>query len=234
MLFAPETGGNVSGKALDDQVMGSALDDTLAGGAGADTISDGASDFLSGGNGADLFVMHPDGLADEIADFHRTEDRLDLSAFDFLYDVNQLIVTPTTDGAILLYGTETVILHSSDGAPLGAGDLTTAKILNVDRPPLLPFAQNLVGGAGADTLNGAAGPDTIAGAGGDDVLTGQAGDDILTGGAGNDTLDGGWGVDQLFGEAGSDLLVGGEGDDLLNGGQGDDVIYGDEYDWLGF
>ena len=234
VLLAPTTGGGVTGTAADDQIIGSSASDTLSGGAGQDTITDGAGeDELRGGASADLFVMHADGQTDTIMDFDRTQDRMDLSAFDFLYDVSQLVVTPTAAGAILIHGAETIVIHTSDNAPLTAGELTNEMILNVDRPPLLPVAQELIGSGAADTLNGAAGNDTISGAGGDDVLTGQFGDDTIAGGAGNDALDGGAGNDTLAGQSGEDTLVGGAGDDVLTGGVDDDVIYGDEYDWMG-
>lgn len=210
------------------------MDDTLLGAAGDDTIADGAGeDLMSGGPGADLFVLHPDGQQDFISDYDRFEDRLDLSAWDFLYDVSQLSVAPTANGALVSHGAETLVITTADGATLTAGDFSNATILNVDRPPLVPFAQSLVGGIEADTLNGAAGDDTISGGGGGDVLTGQGGNDTMTGGAGNDTLDGGSGQDTLSGETGEDLLVGGSGDDLLVGGGGDDILYGDDYAWMG-
>ena len=233
VLIAPQLGGAVSGTALDDQVIGSAMDDTLSGAAGDDILLDGAGeDLLIGGQGADLFVFHPDGQRDEISDFERAVDRLDLSAFDFLYDVSQLSVAPTSDGALLSFGGETILIRASDGSPLNAGDLSNTSILNLDRPPLLPVSQVLQGGSQNDTLNGAAGNDTISGADGDDVLTGQGGNDEIAGGAGNDLLDGGAGQDIISGDAGDDTLVGGLGDDLLTGGAGGDLIYGDEFDWL--
>lgn len=234
VLLALAGGAGIEGTEADDQIIGTELGETLLGGAGSDTISDGAGeDVLFGGSGADLFVLHHDGQLDEIADFDRVNDRLDLSAFDFLYDISQLAVTPTIDGAVLSHWDEIVLIRTSDGGSLTAEDLSNQIILNVDRPPLLPLAQTFVGGPLADTLNGAAGSDTISGAGGDDVLTGNAGNDLLSGGEGADTLDGGTGNDTIFGDDGPDLIVGGIGDDMLEGGPGDDVIYGDDFDWSG-
>ena len=59
------------------------------------------------------------------------------------------------------------------------------------------FSDQIVGDAGANTLNGLGGNDTLAG------------------GDGTDHLDGGDGNDSLFGGAGADELIGGEGDDKL-------------------
>lgn len=229
---ADTSGAGLTGGAGSDQLVGSAVAEVLSGGGGDDILLDGAgADTLIGGPGADLFAFVADGLTDTVLDFDRTSDRLDLSAFDFLYDVSQLVVTPTTTGAILSHGIETVVIVTADALPLTAAELTNDAILNVDRPPVLPFGQELIGGAGPDRIEGAAGADTMFGNGGDDVLLGLGGADVLSGGDGADTLDGGGGNDTLNGDLGDDLLVGGEGSDLINGGDGADIIYGDAHDW---
>lgn len=232
VLVSPMSGGSLSGTALDDQIIGSHMDDTLAGGSGDDIVLDGAGqDIMTGGAGADLFVFHPDGQQDTITDYDRAIDRLDLSAFDFLYDVSQLSITPTQDGAVLSHGSETLVIHASDGAPLTAADFSNATILNVDRPPLVPFAQSLTGSAANDTLIGAAGNDTINGSTGDDFLRGMSGNDSILGGDGADRIEGDAGNDTLLGDSDGDTIIGGTGDDLIFGGAGGDLIYGD--DWGG-
>ena len=223
------SGGEATGTTKDDQVIGSATADSLAGGVGDDIIFDGAGeDFLGGGVGADLFVLHNDRQSDTILDFERGIDRLDLSSWDMLHSASQLSVTPTSDGAILAFGAETIVLHLADGLPFGAAELSDADVLNVDRPSFLAVGQWLAGGELDDILNGGAGPDTILGADGDDSLWGYLGDDALTGGAGCDTLDGGSGKDTLSGQGEDDLLVGGADDDLIVGDEGNDVIFGDQ------
>lgn len=217
-----------------DQIMGSDVSEVLSGAEGADTISDGAGeDTLSGNVGADLFVFAADGQADTILDFERGEDKLDLSGWDFLYDVSQIQWSPTTDGAVLIFGDEMIVVHASDGLTLNSGELTNEDILNVDRPPLLAINQTLVGGNGSDTLNGGYGDDTVQGAAGDDILVGKGGSDHVEGGAGYDTLDGGGDADTLKGQSEDDVIVGGAGNDLIEGGDGGDLIYGDEFDWAG-
>ena len=234
VLVADSSGGLLVGTSQSDQIVGSGMNDTLSGNAGDDILADGAGqDVMTGGAGSDLFVLHPDGQTDIVTDYERGVDRLDLSGWDFLYDVSQLSIVPTVDGAVLSHGAETLVITAADGTALTATDLSNATILHVDRPPPLPISQNLQGGPGADMLNGAWGNDTINGSGGDDVLSGLGGDDSITGGSGDDILDGGIGTDTLAGEAGADTLVGGAGDDRLLGGMGDDVIYGDEHDWSG-
>ena len=98
----------VVGSNLNDQVIGSDMADELAGGDGDDILFDGnGSDIMTGGPGADLFVFAADGLTDSILDFEAGTDRLDLSAFDFLYDLSQLTITGTTNGATLTFRDET-------------------------------------------------------------------------------------------------------------------------------
>jgi Ca2+-binding RTX toxin-like protein len=62
--------------------------------------------------------------------------------------------------------------------------------VDIDTDALIGF-ENVVGGAG------------------DDTITGNSLANILTGAAGNDTLNGGGGNDTLFGGDGNDLLIGG-------------------------
>ena len=221
--------GSLIGTGLDDQLIGLDTSDILDGGAGEDIIYDGqGADTMTGGFGADLFIFAQDGVVDAVLDFERGVDRLDLSGFDFLYDVSQLTITPTADGATIVFASETIQITTSDAAPVTAGELTNADILNVDRPPVLNVHQEITGGAGPDTLNGGPGDDTIDGAGGNDNLAGNAGSDSLTGGDGHDYIDGGSGDDTIDGGTGLDSIEGGSGDDFIDGGHGGDLIYGDE------
>ncbi len=108
-LTGDAQGNALTGGALDDILMGGGGADTLSGAAGDDILVDGAgADTLTGGAGADLFVLLTDGATDRITDFDPRFDRIDLSDYALLYDVSQLTVTPTTTGAFLTYGTETV------------------------------------------------------------------------------------------------------------------------------
>ncbi len=223
------SGSNLDGSTFQDQLIGSDQSETMNGGAGDDILVDGhGSDVMTGGSGEDLFIFVADGVSDSVVDFEKGVDRLDLSSFDFLYDISQLEISPTSGGATLSFGGETILLSTSDGSSLSASDLTNADILNVDRPPLLPVENVITGGPLADTLNGSAGDDTIEGGGGDDALSGFGGQDVLIGGDGFDDLDGGSGDDSLDGGAAPDTLIGGEGDDYIDGGAGGDLIYGDD------
>ena len=191
VLLAPEF---TVGTDMNDQIMGSDTADVLDAGAGEDILVDGhGSDTLTGGSGADLFVFSLDGVEDLILDFERGVDRLDLSSFDFLYDVSQLSIVPTSDGAVITFADEILRIISDDGQSLSLLDFKNPDILNIDRPPLLAVSQTLHGGAGDDVLNGNSGDDTISGFGGNDILSGGTGADLLDGGDGDDTLDGGAG-----------------------------------------
>lgn len=228
VALSDDLGNGALGTALDDQLIGSDVAELLLGGAGSDILLDGAGiDTLTGGPGEDLFVFASDGVLDIITDFERDVDKLDLSAFDFLYDVSQLTLTPETDGATLSHGSETVRILTSDGAPLTIDELSDGDILNLDRPPYLAIAQELIGGPSADTLNGGLGNDTIRGGGGKDVLLGSGGNDLIEGGTGTDQITGGAGSDTLRGQDHADTIIGATGDDLIFGDDGDDVIYGD-------
>jgi len=87
-------------------------------------------------------------------------------------------------------------------------------------------ADELVGGAGNDTLDGRRGDDMLDGGAGNDTLLGRRGADKLYGGRGDDALSGDGGDDRLFGGRGNDLLEGGAGNDVLRGGRDDDVLIG--------
>ena len=86
--------------------------------------------------------------------------------------------------------------------------------------------ENLIAGAGNDTITGNDVANSIDGAAGADTIKGGLGDDTLQGGGGADTLDGEAGADYLEGGLGDDNLTGGDGADTVQGGAGSDSIYG--------
>ncbi|MBL4919353.1 S8 family serine peptidase [Szabonella alba] len=86
--------------------------------------------------------------------------------------------------------------------------------------------ENLIGGAGNDTLNGDNAANILTGGAGNDFLFAVNGNDMAYGGAGHDTLYGGNGDDSLFGGAGDDRLYGDAGNDILAGGAGADTMHG--------
>ena len=198
----------LTGNSSGDYLIGNAGDDTISGGNGADIILDGAGvDRMTGGNGVDTFILSRDGETDTIADFDVSQDRLDLSGWGRLYHVSGLTWSTRSNGAVITYGDETLVVLTDDGTPFQSTDLAAHELFNLTHTDLTymiggsdPFADttslgNFEGSAGADTLSGTAFDDTIRGNLGDDVLVGGEGDDILNGGVGADDLDGGVGSD---------------------------------------
>lgn len=191
-----------------DFLIGGAGDDTLIGGNGADTMLDGAGvDRLTGGNGADIFILSRDGARDDILDFDPARDSIDLSGWGRIYDVSALTWSIRSNGAVVRYGEELLVIRTVDNTALYAEDLAPHQLFNLShtdmsylvggRDPLADDTEpgNLEGSAGNDTLSGGSRDDTLRGNLGDDHLMGGAGDDILNGGAGADVLDGGAGTD---------------------------------------
>lgn len=227
-------------------VAGTAGDDIL--------IAEGGTARLTGGAGADTFVILPEaatgGVLGTVTDFQPGVDRLDLSALPMLRDASQLQVVPTANGAELHYLDWWIDVESKSGAPLTAANFPTGTILNATHIPVLPAeatldlpsaaapveqamlmagtaqADALTGGGLCDTLFGGVGNDTLTGLDGCDSIEGGDGNDSIYGGPGDDLLFGGAGNDTLFGGAGNDRLEGGLDADSLDGGDGNDTLFG--------
>lgn len=206
--YANADGAALSGGSNGDFLVGGAGDDTISGGNGADMILDGAGvDRMTGGNGADIFILSRDGARDDILDFDPSQDRIDLSGWGRIYDVSALTWSIRSNGAVIRYGDEVLVIRTLDNTTLYADDLAPHELFNLSHTdlsymtggtdPLLDDTEpgNFEGSAGADTITGTGFDDTIRGNIGDDSLMGGAGHDILNGGAGADFLDGGSGSD---------------------------------------
>lgn len=226
------------------RLLGHAGDDIL--------VSDAAGGVLTGGAGADIFMLSPTTQRLEITDFTPGTDQLDLSRFPMLRSAGQLVLTPLADGIRLAHGTTRIDIHSRDGGPLTVADLWPAGFATPDRialPVPRPAAGTpgndritgtddadklhgragrdwIDGRGGADRIFGGAGADTIYGGAGNDRIRGGAGDDRIVGGGGNDKLHGQGGRDRIDGKGGNDRIYGGNGADTIHGGAGDDRIRG--------
>lgn len=222
--------GTGSGTALADILQAGGAGAHLVGGAGQDVLMDGGgSDTLSGGAGADLFVLTPDDTTDVITDFKLGIDKIDLSFYRMLYDLNQLNATPTSNGIILSFQGETLEIITADMSSLQLSDFTNADLFSTQHAmPMVAIhgGLRLTGTSAHETMAGGAGADVIEGRGGNDTLNGRAGNDQISGGAGKDILKGGLGGDALSGNAGADKLLGGGGNDTLSGGGGSDTLKG--------
>lgn len=218
-------------------------------GAGDDVLSDGAgADTLEGGDGADIFVLRADGQRDVILDIQVGEDVLDLSAWPFLRNIDQIEVRPTERGAMLRFAGEELDLRSHDGTSLEADDIAALlspflSHVTVERGPLqtappepIPVTElpppppapepEPEPEPEPDPVPPANNGQTSVGTNGADLLEGSAENDMLAGRGGNDTLRGLGGDDTLAASDGDDLVEGGAGHDNIGGGPGDDTLRG--------
>lgn len=186
---------NLQGGDGNDTLSGDDGNDTLSGQNGDDTINGGAGDdIIYGGAGADtaLYSVLSDGI--------------------IIYRVNSSYLTvQDTSGAL---GTDRVY---NDMEFIQFNDVTID--LSVTTFTLNGAAwgtpADIIGTAGAETLNGSAADDTIYGGDGNDYLYGKVGNDTLYGEGGNDVLNGDVGDDILIGGAGADTLYGRAGNDMF-------------------
>ncbi|MBI1197111.1 MAG: hypothetical protein GC203_04535 [Phenylobacterium sp.] len=84
----------------------------------------------------------------------------------------------------------------------------------------------LSGGEGDDRIFGKAGADTIEGGAGTNYLRGDEGDDSIVGGSGFDDINGNMGNDTCASGGGDDWVVGGKDNDSLTGSAGQNLVYG--------
>jgi Ca2+-binding RTX toxin-like protein len=234
--------GGAAGTAGDDLLV-ALWDETLNGWDGDDILVAGRGDtVMTGGGGADLFVLRAGGYSTTITDFDPANDRLDLSHWPMLRDPAQLTITSTRWGAVITYQDNTLTIQTASGQPLSS---IGARFDGPDRVLVLGtvLGQNLSGTRGDDLMSGDDGNDTLDAGGGHDQIWGRDGDDLIYAGWGHDMVGAGlgddtiWaadGEDTILGEAGNDVLGGGEGRDELWGGTGDDLLFGGvEEDTLG-
>jgi Ca2+-binding RTX toxin-like protein len=92
--------------------------------------------------------------------------------------------TPSYSAADL--ESNTVTIKATDKAGLSASTPLTVKVTNTPTISGSTKDDNIVAGAGADSMSGGNGNDTLSGGAGNDTLVGGAGTDVLTGGDGAD------------------------------------------------
>ncbi len=192
-----------------DQIDGAdGDDDTIFGNGGNDTIDSGdGNDSVDGGDGDDTFVISQsgDGIDNDII-IGGEGDEIDGDTLDITDVEDDLLVD--------IFAPETGTV--SDAA---TGDVTNFSEI-----------ENILLGAGDDTVIGSTGDDNVDSGGGDDSMSGGEGNDTLSSSDGLDTIDGGIGDDSLTGGDEADLIICGEGDDTLIGGRGPDTLDGGEGD----
>jgi Ca2+-binding RTX toxin-like protein len=126
------TGDNVAnhlrGEGGSDWLWGNGGADTIDGGAGADAIAGGAgvdiliggsgNDHMWGGSGGDTFKFSSGWGDDWVWDFQIGGDKLDLSGVAGLNNLIQIDIDSTADGALVTYGTSSVLLIGVDSTLL--------------------------------------------------------------------------------------------------------------------
>jgi Ca2+-binding RTX toxin-like protein len=201
--------------------------DTLIGTTGSNLLDGGGgSDTIYGGDGIDVDTL----IGGEGNDTLNGGEGFDLSfgggGDDLIFAI---IGTDRAEG-----GTGNDTLDTTAWAGPYLVDLATG-LTNFSGESYIEF-ENLVSGAGDDTLRGTAGANSIVGGAGNDLVEGRGGVDTLLGGTGNDVLRGGADFDSLLGGENNDTLYGDEFDsgpnagesnfDILFGEGGDDLIFG--------
>ncbi|MDX6470557.1 MAG: hypothetical protein QOF75_2360, partial [Gaiellaceae bacterium] len=200
----------IDGGAGDDLLDGGGGPDTLAGGNGSDAVDyssrtvplnvdldgqpadDGEAgegdtvgtdvEGIYGGSAADVLTGGP---GDDLLDGGPGADQLAGGGGEDVvdYSARTAAVSADADGAV------------SDDGESGEGDSIAADV------------EDLIGGAGNDTLTGNSAANYIRGGSGNDLIAGGDGDDVLVGEDGDDSLDGGTGLDQFFADAGDDTIA---------------------------
>ena len=222
-----------TGTGANDLLYAGSATTAIYGGGGDDLIvggGPGAAAALYGGADSDLFILSPASGTIVIGDYQAGIDRLDLTAFPMLRNIDQLLIAQTATGASITFGTTTILINSFDGNPIPATAFAQSQMLRLTRYAPTATTQIMVGTTAADLLTAAAEDTSILGLRGDDRLNGGIGQDVLDGGDGNDTLAGGENADRLLGGAGADLLTGSTGNDTLDGGADNDALWGDQGD----
>ncbi|QAU35559.1 pre-peptidase C-terminal domain-containing protein [Janthinobacterium sp. 17J80-10] len=210
---------NLTGGAGDDTLSGDAAGNRIAGGAGADSLAglDG-NDVLQGDAGNDSVAG---GNGNDYLTGGAGIDTLNGGAGTDVADYRDVVAAINVN-----LGTG---ITANDGE--GGTDILIA-------------IENIIGGAGNDTLTGDALANRLEGRNGNDNLVGGDGSDTLVGGAGFDTLNGGLGTDfadytalavavnvnlatgiaSADGSGATDTLI---GIDNILGGTGNDTLTGD-------
>jgi Ca2+-binding RTX toxin-like protein len=201
-----------------DRLISHAEDDWLTGGAGADqfVLSGGEGIFHDFASGTDKIVLDADDMsalgasgnfAAGDARFHAAAGAMGGHDADdrVIYDTSTRELFYDADGSGA--GAAQFIGRLQEGASLSATDIAVEN----------------GGSSGGSTINGTAGNDSLVGTTGNDTINGLAGNDVIEAGAGADSISGGSGSDSMF--AGVESMLGDGNTDTLDGGLGDDVYH---------
>ena len=264
-----------TGNDLNNQITGGTANDILSGGIGSDTLSGGEGvDTMRGGVGNDTYVVESTGdVVTESSNEGLDTVLTNLSIYTLGANVENLTYT----GSVSFYGTgnslNNIITGNNGDDTLigglgddvlngGAGfdiasyasavgavniDLTTGVVSGTQGNDTLVSIENVIGGAGNDSilgndsdnvLDGGAGSDTLAGGLGNDTYIINSASDVVTelAGQGNDTVVtnisgytlGSTYIENLaFTGSASYLGYGNELGNLITGSTGNDTLYGE-------
>lgn len=221
----------LEGSSRDDLLEAGSAEIALLGHAGDDVLVSGAGGgWLEGGAGADVFAIGASERGVTVRDFTPGEDRLDLSQFEGLTNLEQLNARGRSAGMVMEVQGTLIVLMRAGGGRLELEDVFGPGLdfVFAERRPAgeTRLGGSFYGSDGSDQITGTAGRDAIWGQDGWDHLIGGGERDTLKGGNGRDTLEGGSGRDRLEGNGSRDILKGGDGWDTLKGGGGWDRLEG--------
>ena len=202
------TSDNITGSTDGDTILADLGEDTVYGSDGNDTIYGGSGDdVLMGAGGDDLIDGFDDD--DDLKGGAGNDTLQGGSGDDTIYGNGDDDYISGGTGVDKMYGgsgNDTADFTGDDADWNISLTFETALRNGTDEEIVAGF-ENVLTGAGADTVHGTAGTNVIETGDGNDILAGVGGNDVLKGGAGNDTLDGGDDTDTLHGGAGRDTAT---------------------------
>jgi Ca2+-binding RTX toxin-like protein len=263
-LFGQNGNDKLNGGAGNDQLNGDDGNDTLDGGTGNDALFGwGGNDILNGGDGDDDLSGDWDGAGDDILNGGNGNDYLFGGDGNDKLDGgagNDMLLGWTGDD-IITGGTGRDQMYGGDGIDTvdfeflttgGNFNLATgiASLSGLFNEKIVDF-ENIITGAGNDTIYGGGGGDIINAGAGNDTIYDRPGEDDLDGGAGIDTINvTSWGGDSIYNlssgfasrpfsssrermvnfeniitGAGRNVVSGTAGSNVITTGAGDDTIY---------
>lgn len=198
----------IGGRLGNDTLYGEDGNDVIAGDDGVDTLDGGAGiDILTGGAGTDTLAG---GIDNDILYGGADADILNGDAGnDILWGEAGADIVNGGAGSDLIHATLVGEDTIDGGADIDTVSFAAASAITVDLTNAahkLTNIENVIGGAGNDSITGNALANLLEGGVGDDSLNGGAGNDVLVGGLGDDTLVGGAGADNFSGGDGADTL----------------------------
>ena len=208
----------ITGNGKINKIIGSNYDDTIAGGKGID--------YVTGGDGEDIFVYSLGDGNDTILDYTEDEDKIQIKDYD---DLEEIVKSASIKDADVIFKVGTGRITVKDAAekriyffneesgtdieypihePVSLNASKTIAVIFEDYQDGQFYAKDY--GSGLKTINGAAASTAL------DII-GNALPNSIVGGKYNDCIIGGKGADILFGGEGSDIFV-------YNSGDASDVI----------